>query len=195
MAARARTVTATGSTTIRSATGGSVIRVAGNDCIAECDMPAMTGRCGGSAGCSRGVTTTGAGRTGKDATGGATGGAGLGRRAATVAISVFDTGGNVRRPHKTLTAPMKTRPPTEPPSGRRTDGSARVPTIPEREPAWPRPPHRARCGTAASSTDRPLRRPRAARRCRFPTEGAQAWTLAASHNFCDCSHRSIAGRG
>ena len=106
-AARARTVTATGSTTIRSATGGSVIRVAGNDCIAECDMPAMTGRCGGSTGCSRGVTTTGAGRTGKAATGGATGGAGLGRRAATVAISVFDTGGNVRKPHKTLTAPTR----------------------------------------------------------------------------------------
>ena len=76
-AARARTVTATGSTTIRGATGGSVIRVAGNDCIAECDMPAMTGRCGESTGCSRGVTTTGAGRTGKAATGGATGGAGL----------------------------------------------------------------------------------------------------------------------
>ena len=32
------------STTIDGATGGSVIRVAGNDCIAECDMPAMTGR-------------------------------------------------------------------------------------------------------------------------------------------------------
>ena len=102
-AARARTVTARGSTTTRCATGGSVIRVAGNDWIAEGDMPAMTGRCGGSAGRSRGVSTTGAGRTGTDAPGGATGGAGLGRRAATVAISVFDTGGNVRRPHKTLT--------------------------------------------------------------------------------------------
>ena len=180
-AARARTVTARGSTTIRSATGGSVIRVAGNDCIAECDMPAMTGRCGGirwplARRYNDGRRAHRQGRDGRSH-----------RRRRT--RSPRGHGGDIRIRHRRqrTQTPQDTDRADEKRGRRRNHPADDERTAAQEYRRFPNGSRRgrvrlitARCGTAASATGRPLRRPRAARRCRSPTAGAQVWTLAAS---------------
>ena len=144
----------------------------------------------------RGVTTTGAGRTGNAAAGGATGGAGLGRRAATVAISVFDTGGNVRKPHQTLTAPTRNAA-ADGITQRTTNGRQRKSTDDSRTGA----------GVAASASSSSLRNCSIGDRPAAETASSSAsmslpdggGTGLDARRFATtsvaASHRSIAGRG
>ena len=141
------------------------------------------------------MTTTGAGRTGKAATGGATGGAGLGRRAATVSISVFDTGGTVRKPHQTLTAPTRNA---------AADGTTQRTTNGRQRKSTDDSLNGSRVAASASSNslwnssigDRPAADTVEQRIDVAPRRRGHRFGRAPlRHNFCGSSHRSIAGRG